>query len=83
MDDDRSIFTGDHSDLQKIPGSVTTDQHEQFIIEFFNMDRIVEGVENVVVPDPVLIGTLGDDWIALHINKIPCGGSGCKVPCYK
>ena len=62
MDDDRAVGTGDHTDLQQVPGGVGANEHRQAVIEVIDEDWVVEGVDHVVVADAVLAGARGDQW---------------------
>jgi len=79
--DDWAIRGGNDTYLKQVPRSVSSDQHEQLLIEIFDSNRIVVCVEDVLGADAVLVGTFGDDWIAYHLDKLPCIGLNCKLTC--
>jgi len=77
----RASIAGNDANLKHAPRSVGSDQHEQLLIELFDSNRIVVCVEDVLDADAMLVGTLGDDRIAFHLDKIACIGANCKLPC--
>ena len=81
MHDDRNVRRRHHSDLEQLPGSIWSDEHDEPFVEVFYEDGLVECVKDVVITNSVPAGTLDDDRIAIHINKLACVSGLCKVPC--
>ena len=53
MNDDRTITGVDDADLEQVCGLVGADEHREPIVEVVDEDRMVEGVDHVVVVDAV------------------------------
>jgi hypothetical protein len=62
VDDELDSVTATDPDLQKPCGPVGADQHRE-VIEPKYTDRVLEGVEHVVVRNAVLSGTHKDDRV--------------------
>lgn len=84
MDDHRTVFGVDDTDLLKVAGIVGADEHREPFVEFLDADRVVEGVKNDVVGDAVPMGAGGDERL-IHrrrivgpptIHKLTCGICG-------
>ena len=95
MNDDRAVDAVDHTDLEQVRGLVRADEHGDTVVKFFDEDRVVEGMENVVVTDAVSVSARGDQrsihWlqVSLEVGReqdpyraVPCRAVPCRaVPC--
>jgi hypothetical protein len=68
MHDDRAIRSGTDAYFEQVARSVGSDQHEQLLFKLLDSNWIVVCVEDVLAA-AVLVGTLGDDWIAFHLTR--------------
>lgn len=62
MDDEIDTVSGVQTDFQKSSSPVRTDQHRE-VVESKNSDRVLIGVENVVIGNAMLPRTVEDDRI--------------------
>ena len=53
----------------RFPGGVGADEHRQAVIEVIDEDRVVEGVDHVVVVDVVLASARGDQR-SIHASQV-------------
>ena len=87
MNDDRAVDAVDHTDLEQVRGLVRADEHGDTVVKFFDEDRVVEGMENVVVTDAVSVSARGDQrsihWlqVSLEVGKEqdPCRAVPCRA----
>lgn len=62
MNDEVDALAGAHTDLEQTCSEVGADEHGE-VVEDQDADRVVVGVEDVVVGDAVLAGAGEDDRI--------------------
>ncbi len=60
MDNDWSVGAVNDADFEQVAGRVGADEHREAVIEVVDEDRMVEGVDHVVVADAVLASARGD-----------------------
>ncbi len=80
MDDYRTVVGVDDTDLVKVAGMVGADEHREPFVEFFDSDRVLEGVKNDVVGNAVPMGAGGDERL-IHRRRIVVPSTIHKLPC--
>lgn len=78
MDHYRALVGADNSDLMKVAGTIGSDEHGHSLIEVFNENRAIEGVEDRLIADTMLSRTVDDSW---SCHKLPCLVDDCKITC--
>ena len=80
MDDDRTVDTFDHTDLEQAARSVGADEHRKAVVLIVDEHRMVEGVDHVVVVDAMFASTRRDER-RFHDSKLVCRRENCKLTC--
>jgi hypothetical protein len=80
VNDHRNLGVRDDSDLEDVSRPVGADEHEESVVEILDADRMIEGMEDVVVVDAMLPSAFGDDWLIGHLYKIACRIDLYKLP---
>jgi len=78
MDHDRALVGADDADLVKIAGTIGSDEHRHSLVEVLDEYRVIEGMEDGLITDTVLSGTVHDSWL---YHKLPCVFGDCKITC--
>lgn len=67
-DDDDAVHCDDEANLYQGAGSIRPSDQRELVIQVEDVDRIAEGMEHVLVRDPMLPSTLGND--GLHASQV-------------
>jgi hypothetical protein len=78
MDHNRALVGADDADLVEIAGLVGAYEHRHSLVEVFDENWVVEGVEDGLITDTVLSRTVDDSWL---YHKLPCLIDHCKLTC--
>lgn len=62
VDDDRARIAVDHADLDRGAATSRANEHCEALVLLSDADRVLHGVQHVIVADTVLAGTRRDDW---------------------
>jgi hypothetical protein len=80
MNDDRTVARVDDADLEQVGGGTGADEHREPVIDVFDEDRVVEGMDHVVVADAVFACTGGNEW-RIPDYKLACASFDRKLSC--
>lgn len=76
MDDhDDAIDRDDKADFDQRAGSIRSCDQREPVVQVEDVDRIAEGMEDVLVGDAVLPSALGDDGLHVPQVTLPRNGS--------